>query len=492
MTEKLGSSPFFRGIFDRLIPFTTWVIITFPIWFSFFHPALVAYFIIGFDLFFFYKAIQTSYYALKSYRRILKHDLIRYDKLLIKQPKSKDIKHFVIIPNYKEPIYKLESTIQSLAQSDYPHKSVYLVLGFEKRENDAQEKAQFLSTQYRNLFADIIVAYHPLTANEVPGKASNQTFAAKAAEQYAVSQKFDKKDILITICDADSHLSKNYFSYLTHSYLADPEREYHFYWASVLFYNNFIKLPFFVRIQATLSSIVLLAFLSQTDKLIQTSTYSTNLWLLSKIKFWDVDIIPEDWHIYLQAFFMFGDRVKTIPLYTFVNCDAVYSGGILKTFANRYEQEKRWAWGASDIGYALKRSFTSPHISPLSKIRKILFIVETHLMWPISFFILTLSASIPPLINPSFKRTVLGFLLPRLSGFILTTASVLLILFVYLDLKIRERIKHRTELKAYPFLIFQWYLLPVITFFLSSLPALEAHTRLLLGKKIKYKVTEKV
>jgi len=63
---------------------------------------------------------------------------------------------------------------------------------------------------------------------------------------------------------------------------------------------------------------------------------------------------------------------------------------------------------------------------------------------------------------------------------------------MYLDIKLRKKIKVDTEIKNMPFLIIQWYLLPVISFLLSSLPALDAHTRLLFGKKIQYKVTEKV
>ena len=83
-----------------------------------------------------------------------------------------------------------------------------------------------------------------------------------------------------------------------------------------------------------------MAFLTQKENLIQVSTYSTNLWLLKKINFWDVDIIPEDWHVFFQAFFHFGDKVKTIPLFTIINSDAVYSRNIFRTFINRYEQEK--------------------------------------------------------------------------------------------------------------------------------------------------------
>ena len=244
--------------------------------------------------------------------------------------------------------------------------------------------------------------------------------------------------------------------------------------------------------QATLSSIFRLAFLSQKKKLIQISTYSTNLWLLKQLNYWDTDIIPEDWHIYFQAFFKFGDKVKTLPLFTIINADAVYSGGLFKTLVNRYEQEKRWAWGVSDIGYALVNSFKDTSIPFMTKTRKILYLVETHLLWPTSFFILTVSALIPPLINPVFKRTVLGFLLPQFSSFVLTLSTSFLLVYTYLDVKLRKKLKQKTSAYSLPFLIIQWYLLPIVSFVLSSLPALDAHTRMIFGKKLDYKVTEKV
>lgn len=492
MTKRIIGSRFFQRFLEIIVPIGSWILITLPLWLSPFHPALVAYFIIAFDLYFFYKSLNTAYFAVISYSEILFHNKINYQKKVLMIKKSQQINHFIIVPNFKEPLHKLDITVNSFVKNDYPHKNIYLVLAFEKREIGAKKKADFLIRKYESFFKDILTTYHPDLPHEEPGKASNQTFAAKIVDRYVSKKGFDREQTLITICDADSNLPKNYFSYLTFAFLKDKENLYHFYWAPVLLYNNFWKLPLFVRIQATLSSILRIAFLSQKDNLIQVSTYSTSLWLLKKVNFWDVDIIPEDWHIFFQAFFTFGEKVKTIPLFTIVNGDAVYSGRTLKTFASRYEQEKRWAWGVSDVGYVLKKSFQTPHIAFWPKFKKIIFIAETHLFWPVSFFILTVSASIPPLINPIFKRTVLGFLLPKLSGLILTLASVMLILYIYLDIKIRQKINMKTKIINLPLLLIQWYFLPIVSFFFSSLPALDAHTRILLGKKLKYKVTEKV
>ena len=492
MTKRIITSRFFQRLLEITVPIGSWFFITLPLWLSPFHPAIVAYFIIAFDLYFFYKSIITAYSAVLSYSEILYHSKINYHKKLERLKNSSFLNHFVVIPNFKEPLHKLDATIGSFVENNYPYKKIYLVLAFEKREKEAQDKAEFLTKKYQGFFKDILVTYHPDLPHEEPGKASNQTYAVKIVDRYALKNNLKREETLITICDADSYLPKNYFSYLSFSFLKDKERIYHFYWAPVLLYNNFWKLPLFVRIQATLSSILRLAFLSQKNNLIQVSTYSTSLWLLKKINFWDVDIIPEDWHVYFQAFFTFGEKVKTIPLFTIVNGDAVYSGADLKTFVNRYEQEKRWAWGVSDVGYVLKKFFQTPNINFFAKLRKVIFVAETHLFWPVSFFILTISASIPPLINPVFRRTVLGFLLPKLSGLILTLSSVMLILYIYLDIKIRARVNMKTGILNLPLLLVQWYLLPIVSFFFSSLPALDAHTRILLGKKLKYRVTETV
>jgi len=162
------------------------------------------------------------------------------------------------------------------------------------------------------------------------------------------------------------------------------------------------------------------------------------------------------------------------------------------TFRNRYEQERRWAWGATDIPYAIKRFFETPHIPAWPKLKKILFLAEAHLMWPTSFFVLTLSAWVPGIINPSFGRTVMGYLLPQVSSVILTLGTLTLIIMLYFDHKLRESVNVKTQFRNVPLLFIQWYLLPIVSFIFSSLPALEAHTRLLLGKKLEYKVTEKL
>lgn len=493
MVKRIIQTRFFYRVAESFVPFLTWMTITFPLWFSPFHPAVVSYFILTFFLYFLYKSIKTVYYAGVSYRLIKKAERVRWYRKIMKISHYEKIHHFIIITNYKEPREKLIKTIAKVTEQRYPKDHIHIVLAMEEREGEvAKERSLFLTTMFARRFANFFTTSHILQKNEIMGKASNEAWAGRFIEKKVKEMDIDFKNVLITVCDADSLLPPDYLAYLTCEYLKDKQRLFHFYWAPVLLYNNFWQLPLFIRIQAILSSVLRLSFLSQRDDLIQVSTYSTNLWLLKEVNFWDTDIIPEDWHIWLQVFFQFGEKVKTMPLYLPVSADAVLAKGLFKTYKNRYQQERRWAWGASDIPYAIKKFFETPHLNPFIKLRKIFLLVETHLFWPTSFFILTLSASIPPLINPVFKRTVMGFLLPKLSSLILTASSLLIIFILYFDYQMRKRINIKTSLINLPLLFVQWYFLPLISFLFSSLPALEAHTRMILGKKLEYKVTEKI
>jgi len=480
-------------VFEILLPLVTWFIITLPVWLSPFHPALVAYFILTFDVYFLYKSFTTTVFSTISFIRLNRYSKLPWNDLARKLPDYSKMYHVVLITNFKEKTSKVRKTLEFLANQDFPLKRIIVVLAMEEREGlEARDRANTLIEEFRSRFGYINATYHPSIPGEVAGKASNSAWAGKFANKEIQKKKINPDYVTITSCDADSLLPKSYFSYLTHLFLLDSNRYYHFYWAPVLLYSNFWEVPLTIRLQATISSISRLATLARPDHLIQISTYSLSLTLLKKIGFWDTDIVPEDWHVYLQAFFTFGEKVKTIPIYLTISRDAVNNTNLFRAFRSRYEQEKRWAWGVTDVPYAIKKFFTTPHIPILPKISRLWYVIETHLFWPTSFFILTLGASIPALINPVFNRTTLGHNLPRMAGLILTITTLFVVVLIFLDAKSRPKRPAHFSIAKTPLLLFQWILLPVVSFLFSSLPALEAHTRLLFGKRLEYKVTEKI
>lgn len=476
---------------NALTPILTWMVIAIPFVLSIKYPFATAYALIALYTFFLYKGIEFCYQAYVSYRIIMRTKDAFFEEE-VEKFLPRRLSHFILMPNYKEPIHKIKQSIESLLQHESTLYDKYLVLAFEEREHEAKDKEQELREIFKGAFKDILATYHVMQPGEIVGKASNQAYAARAITAYCRQKGIQSEDALVTVMDADSKLPANYFSYLSFKYLTDKDGKYHFFWAPVLLYNNFWKLAFFVRMQATLSSIRQLAILEHGEYLIQASTYTAPLWLLEEVNYWDTDIIPEDWHIHLQAFFKFGEKVRTVPMYTLVSVDAVEAPNLKKTILNRYDQERRWAWGVTDVGYSIRQSFKAKHIPLYARVKKVLFILVNHLRWPTMFFLLVFAAFVPSIINAAFAKTTIGFLLPRIASAFLTVGSVLLAVYLYLDVRVRSELKIHTPLRKYPLLVAQWLFMPIVSFFFSSLPALEAHTRLLIGKHIEYKVTEKM
>lgn len=67
----------------------------------------------------------------------------------------------------------------------------------------------------------------------------------------------------------------------------------------------------------------------------------------------------------------------------------------------------------------------------------------------------------------------------------------MLTIFV-IDASNRPAKEGKRSLLSYILQPLEFLLIPVIGFFFSALPGIDAHTRLMLGKYLEYKVTEKV
>jgi len=123
---------------------------------------------------------------------------------------------------------------------------------------------------------------------------------------------------------------------------------------------------------------------------------------------------------------------------------------------------------------------------------RLIHVIWAHFLWPVNWFIITIGLTLPTLLNPAFGRTTLGYTIPKLSSFILTLALGFLIIMLIFDYLYKpKRPKNFPVWRA--FLIpLEFILMPIAGFFFNALPGIDAHTRLMLGKYIEYKVTEKV
>ncbi len=472
----------------------SWTFILFPVWGSFWIPHYVAYYIILFDILWFYKSGAFAVTAVMSHIKLNAAE--KYDWLgdAKKLPNFKKVHHLVVVPTYMEPLHTLEKGLDSIVKQDLSKEKISVVLAFEDREGkSAKEKAAALSKKYKNKFANLLVTYHPDIAGEVKGKSSNEAYAGKYAKKFLVDkQKRDINFITVTSKDADGVLSEKFFSALTYQFLTNENRHLLFWQPVVLYYNNIWRVPAPIRVMNSLGSIWQTGFNSRTDKLINFSIYSTSLKLLNEVGYWDVDVIPEDFRIFFKSYFAKAGKVEVEPIFLPAYADAAESTSYFKSLVNFYEQEKRWAWGVSDDPYFIKGWLTHTEIPFWQRTIRVFRVLSDHFLWPVSWFAITLGATIPAVLNPVFAQTVMGQNLPRVSFGILTSCWLFLAVIIIIDMKQRPKREGHVSFIRKVLMPFEFVLMPVVTFVFTALPGIDAHTRLMLGKYLEYRVTEKV
>lgn len=474
--------------------FFSWNVILFPYWGIFLVPNLVAYFVLAFNIYWFYQSITIAVTSFISHVRIQASMNFDWVKELESFPDSKKVIQLIVIPTYKEPIHILRRTLDSLKQQTLSKKQLVVVLAteFAEPEKDRQAKVKILKKEYGEIFSNFLITVHKLIPGEVTGKAANEKSACVwFKKHYIDTKKYDIDYLVVTSCDADHKYHPNHFAALTFLFLDNPKRYNHFWQPSIMFYNNIWELPALTRIPNTLGSIWNLSQLPRTDRLINQQNYSLSFKLLHEVGYWDADKIPEDWGIFFKTFYAKKGEVEVAPIYLPLFADAAQSTTPFKTLKVQYEQYKRWAWGVSDDPWIIKEFIVSD-IPFFKKASRVLWALWAHFSWPISWFIITIGLTLPSLINPRFARTTLGYTVPKLSSFILTISLVfLLIMLIYDYIYKPSRPKHVSVWKSI-LMPFEYILMPIAGFFFSALPGLDAHTRLMLGKYMEYKVTEKV
>lgn len=481
-----------RRLLEISIPLFSLLLLSMPVWLSFINAEIVGYVLITFNVYWLFKSITLGLSAIRSYVTLMAHSQIAWGQQLKQHPHLENLYHAIIIPEFKEPIHILQRTIANIAQTTFPKERLIIVLAQENADPQRQEVQQLIEQQFKGVFFDVITTVHTLTVGEVAGKSANMAHAGKELVAYLEKKKIPIDHVLVTSCDADALLHPNYLAYVTLKYGEDPNRDATFFQGAILFYSNIWRIPLPNRFLNILNSIWNLASLSQPKRLINFSTYSINLKTVQEAGYWGVDVIPEDYHLFFRVYFTKGERLHTTPVFLPILVDAAESHTFIRTMVNQYEQAKRWAWGVSDMPYVIRGMVMQSHIALFDRLSRLFSVLEHHILWPVNWFLLTIGGAIPPLVNPNFARTVFGHNLSRLSSGILTLSTIVLLVVFYIDWKIKPPKPSTVPRWSIPLLYLQWFTMPVLTFFLNALPGLDAHTRLLLGKRLEYRVTEKV
>jgi Glycosyl transferase family group 2 len=477
------------------------IVVSFLIWGPLLVPVAFCGAIIAFHAYWMYRAQMNGIHAIKGFRLLRRHKSTDwrelYDRHRVEQKpclKWADIRHIVVITNYTESADKLRLCLNSIARSDGAHQ-VIAVLAMEEREGEAgREKADLLVSEYQGRMGDIFATFHPWgLPGEVAGKSSNENWAARVAKRRLVDESgHDIDNLTITSCDVDTVFSEKYFACLTYKFATDPNRYRRFWQAPIFFYNNIWDVPASLRMAHCLSGLNHIARLSRGffRMVFPQSTYSLSLRMAHEADYWDPDIIPEDWHMFLKCYYRFGGKVEVESMWTRLYMDGVRSKSYVGTFFNYYQQSKRHAWGCTDIPYSIQQSLQHPEIPLHKRLQRVWAVSESHLLWSSQWFLITTSKMIPLFMASQFGADIPEWF-TGVSRWIMLPCMATLILLLTLDAIMRPKRPRAFRLWHFPFQYGQYFVMAFITFFTSALPALDAQFRLALGKRLEYRVTEK-
>jgi hypothetical protein len=530
----------------------SWAIIIGPIWLSFSYPWLVAYFVLSFDFYWLCRALWFAGAVIVAYRRIrgvlavdwrarlaslddrparreaLLADLarragpsralglvagtaaptaIRERRLLEREledldaiealpaepPDWRGYTHLALIPTYTEPLDKLRETVKALAEAEWP--SERKVCAIITRETDEAGIANVaaLRNEFGGSFADFIHILDPLEPGIVVGKSSAMAWGGRYLYRLLVRERgMDPTRILVTDLDADYRVHPQYFTYLTWVHLTDPNRETQLYQPIPYFHNNIWQAPMLLRLFAAVLTQLQMWRSVLPEKLQSFGSYSTTLQLVHEVGYWATDAIPEDSRFYWKSYFTYGDRFRAVPLFIPIYGDAVRARSYWRSLASQYLQARRWAWGVTDIPYVVRNAIAHTEISVGSRAWRIANLFGEHINWAIAPFVVMFGATVPLIINPAFAQTTLGQNLPFYASTMLSMALLALVVLIWVESRI---VPPRPASWGPLFRLLsyvQWIGLPFVGIFFSNLPALDAQTRLLTGRYLEYRVTEKV
>jgi cellulose synthase/poly-beta-1,6-N-acetylglucosamine synthase-like glycosyltransferase len=473
----------------------TWAILTSPLWGAILAPRYLVWLLLVFNGYWAYKSANMAISALIGYRRLEEGQKTDWLGNLQSIDGWDRVNHLVLVPTYREPPEVLEVMLDHLAMQDFPLRNVSVVLAFEERDLGARERAARLVSQFEGTFRNLWVTYHPDREGEIRGKSSNLAYASRWAKRALVDESgVDICDVIVTVCDADSRLHPKYLSALAYGYVTSALRRYTIWQPALMFYSNIWRIPAIARISAGLYSVWQLSRLVASYKLVTQSTYSLGLSTCHAVGYWDVDVIPEDSRMFFKVFFALGheEEVRVAPIFLPVMADAAEGPSFWSTLASHYRQTRRWAWGVSDVPYVLRRAYERRAVPLWARLRRVGFYAEEHVCWPTHWFLLTIGANLVAYFAPNTALAPSTVLLTSVSAWLLTLCLPCLAVVVFLDRRLRPSRPEPLSWWDQAFNVVVWLFIPVVGLVLTALPAVDAHTRLLLGKYLHYQVTEKL
>lgn len=475
-----------------------WLAFIAPVILSFLAPAILAMYVIIFDLFWLYKSSVMGFHLIYGFRKMrhdMKVDWRQKCESLEKNPINydwQDVYHAVIFATYKEELGTLIPSIQSVLDSDFPSSRIIVVIATEKRTGEhAKMIGETLTEKYGNKFMKFIVTTHPDILGEVKAKGANVKYAAQKLQHYIDEVNIPYDKLVVTTCDADTRFHRRYLPALTYNYITNPNRDHRSFQPIPLYNNNIWYAPAISRLIAFGNSFWQMIEATRPWRMINFSTHAMSLKTLVEIDFWDVTVVNEDSRQYWRAYFKFDGDHEVVPICVPIYMDAVLANSYWLTIKNQYLQKKRWYYGVEHFPYVVTNCIKSTKIPIGDRFIKIYRLFEANYSLATSSIYIAVIAWLPIIFGNKFNETVLAQNLPIMVRVLLGLTWFGLIVSTTISLLLLPPKPPGFGRRHHVWMLLQWVLIPVQAICFSSLPAIDAQTRFMLGKYMTFWVTEK-
>ncbi|MDZ7612041.1 MAG: glycosyltransferase family 2 protein [Candidatus Moranbacteria bacterium] len=438
-------------------------------------------------------------------RKLLKKDIKERKDFLAKHKRDyqnkdqflnwREIYHVVMLPTATEGAEIIEPALEALDKSNYPNDRIIILLALEEREPEErrQEKVKILKGKFGRKFCDFLVTVHKVQKGEMKCKASNTTYAAKQLKKYLEENKIPLEKVVLSNFDCDTQVHPEFLGALTYEYMVSPNRLRQAYQPLPMYHNNIWDTIAPVRVIVTGSSFWHMVESMRPEHMVTFSSHSEPFKTIVDVNYWPVNVISEDSVIYWKAYDYFAGDYQVKPIYLPVSLDAVLGQTYRQTVANQYKQKRRWAYGIENFPLLARAFRKNKKLGWGKKIKHLFTMLEGHHSWATAPFILALLGWLPLILGgESFNESVLAHNLPYITRTLMTIALVGLVVSMFLSFLLMPPRPKRYSKKRYLSMFFQWFLAPFIAPFLGAMPAVDAQTRIMLGKYFgEFWITEK-
>ncbi|MFA7201609.1 MAG: glycosyltransferase family 2 protein [Candidatus Paceibacterota bacterium] len=453
---------------------------------SFLVPAVVAIFIILFDVYWFLKTVYFAVYLQSSYKKLKKNLAINWlEKLKFEErtrQKWEGIYHVILLPMYSEEYEVVRETFHRLSQSNYSHDKFLVALGLEEKAGvSAQETGEKIYKEFKDSFGALIITTHPANLpGEKPGKSSNESWMAEEMRKQVIDPRaLAYTDIIASVFDVDTQIYPDYFGVLTYTFLTTEKPLRSSYQPVPFFLNNVFEVPALSRIIGFSGTFWHLMQQSTPEKLVTFSSHSMPYQALIDIGFWHKDIVSEDSRVFFQCLVRYDGDWRTVPLFYPVSMDANLAKSFWGTMLNLYKQQRRWAWGSENIAYLFSAFKENKKISFFQKLFWKFNILEGFHSWATNSIMIFALGWLPILMGgQGFRITLLAYNLPNITQWILTGASFGIVTTAALSLFLLPPKPQGFRWYHYFYYFISWLLMPITLTVFGALPAIDAQTRL--------------